>query len=48
MRAYPTVKDMPNRKQRKALRGVIFWENRQEGNRIRAERKAKKKEQHNG
>ncbi len=42
MRAYPDSKEQPKRKTRKMLRRQIFWDNSQEGNRIRRERKEKK------
>jgi len=38
MRAYPDCKTHPKRGQRKALRKIIFAENRLEGNRIRKAR----------
>lgn len=44
MRAYPDSIEQPKRKARKTLRKQIFWENSQEGNRIRRERKLAKKE----
>lgn len=43
-RAYPTVKDTPSRKQRKAQRKRIFWENKIKAREERKERRLKRKE----
>lgn len=43
-RAYPTVKDTPNRKTRKAQRKKIFEENSLAGNKLRNERRKARKE----
>lgn len=41
-RAYPTVKDTPNRMTRKRARREVFLENKLAGNRARAERRKEK------
>jgi len=46
LRQYPTVKDIPSRKSRKAQRRTIFYENKTEGNRLRKERREIKKKIH--
>ena len=43
MRKYPTSKDEPNRKQRKAKRRVIFAENKQDSSLRRKDRREAKK-----
>ncbi len=43
MRQYPTAAMNPNRKQRKAQRRTIFYENQAEGARIRKARKDARK-----
>lgn len=40
---YPTVATTPNRKQRKAQRKNVFWENKMLGNKLRKERRLARK-----
>lgn len=46
--AYPTVKDTPNRKQRKSKRKAIFAHNAAQGAVERRARRAARKEKQNG
>ena len=42
-KAYPTVKDMPSRKQRKGRRKTVFYENQMLMNTLRKERRLARK-----